>query len=134
MGKLLRHQTPNKLLDRVIRARRRPPQNSPKRPVRAVAGDDGDGGGGGGEGGDGGGDGATQVLLIVSHELAGPSARVFRLKRSCAENIFVCAVVAAGPVHEEMSWLNAEADSNIYPILVTFSVSQLPISWLKEKD
>ena len=41
-------------------------------------GDGGDGGGlggrglGGGDGGDGGGDGATQVLLIVSHELAGP--------------------------------------------------------------
>ena len=28
--------------------------------------------GGGGSGGLGGGDGATQVLLIVSHELAGP--------------------------------------------------------------
>ena len=27
----------------------------------------------------------------------------------------VCAVVAADPVHEEMSWLNAEANLNIYP-------------------
>ena len=55
---------------------------SPKRPV-GVDADGGDGGGlGGGDGGDGeglgggdgggGGDGATQVLLIVSHELAGP--------------------------------------------------------------
>ena len=35
--------------------------------------DDEDGGGDGGDGGGlGGGDGATQVLLIVSHELAGP--------------------------------------------------------------
>ena len=31
----------------------------------------------------------------------------------------VCAVVAADPVHEEMSWLNAEADKNILPISVT---------------
>ena len=59
----------------------------PRRPVRVAADDDrgpvgvatdgrGDGGDGGGDGGDGGGlgggDGATQVLLIVSHELAGP--------------------------------------------------------------
>ena len=29
-----------------------------------------------------------------------------------------------------MSWLNAEADLNIYPILVTWDVSQLPMSWL----
>ena len=66
----------------------------------------------------------------------------------------VCAVVAADPVHEEMSWLNAEADKtyihishflcvptpnvlverrsgikHIY-IVVTFSVFQLPMSWL----
>ena len=32
----------------------------------------GEGGEGGGEGGEGGGEGATQVLLIVPHELAGP--------------------------------------------------------------
>ena len=42
----------------------------------------------------------------------------------------VCADVAADPVHEEMSWLNAEAELNIYSILVTFSVFQLPMSWL----
>ena len=29
-----------------------------------------------------------------------------------------------------MSWFNAEADLNIYPILVTFDVFQLPMSWL----
>ena len=46
------------------------------------------------------------------------------------ENMPVCADVAAVPVHEEMSWLNAEASKNIYPISVTFSVFQLPMSWL----
>ena len=69
----------------------------------------------------------------------------------------VCAVVAADPVHEEMSWLNAEANLNIYPYshlrcvptpnvlverrsgpsnMITMhrkslsSVFQLPMSWL----
>ena len=42
----------------------------------------------------------------------------------------VCAVVAADPVHEEMSWLNAEANLNIYSISVTAAVFQLPMSWL----
>jgi hypothetical protein len=42
----------------------------------------------------------------------------------------VCAVVAADPVHEEMSWLNAEAELNIYSILVTDDVVQFPMSWL----
>ena len=43
----------------------------------------------------------------------------------------VCAVVAADPVHEEMSWLNAEANLNIYIIKVTScAVFQLPMSWL----
>ena len=42
----------------------------------------------------------------------------------------VCADVAADPVHEEMLWLNAEAERNIAPIEVTFSVFQLPMSWL----
>ena len=42
----------------------------------------------------------------------------------------VCADVAADPVHEEMLWLNAEADQNIYLISVTFSVFQPPMSWL----
>jgi hypothetical protein len=42
----------------------------------------------------------------------------------------VCAEVAAGPVHEEMSWLNAEAESNICFISVTCAVFQLPMSWL----
>ena len=42
----------------------------------------------------------------------------------------VCADVAADPVHEEMSWLNAEAEINIYLISVTFAVFQFPMSWL----
>ena len=46
------------------------------------------------------------------------------------ENIHSCTVVAADPVHEEMSWLNAEAEKNILYMLVTFSVFQLPMSWL----
>ena len=46
------------------------------------------------------------------------------------ENIFVCAVVAADPLHEEMSWLNAEAYLNIYSISVTCAVFQFPMSWL----
>ena len=44
--------------------------------------------------------------------------------------MLVCADVAADPVHKEMSWLNAEADQNIAYIVVTFSVFQLPMSWL----
>ena len=51
-------------------------ETRPRRPVRVAVDDgDGEGLGGGGDGGDGGGlgggDGATQVLSIVSHELAG---------------------------------------------------------------
>ena len=74
----------------------------------------GEGGGGGGGGGEGGGEGAFQVLLIVSHELAGPEvSHVYFARNAVApENIgkkVLCAVVAAVPVHEEMSWLNAEA-------------------------
>ena len=42
----------------------------------------------------------------------------------------VCAVVAADPVHQEMSWLNAEAYLNIYPISVTCDVFQFPMFWL----
>ena len=42
----------------------------------------------------------------------------------------VCADVAADPVHEEMLWLNAEAERNIAPISVTCAVFQLPMSWL----
>ena len=79
--------------------------------------DDGDGGGedgGGGDGGGlcGGGDGATQVLLIVSHDPAGPEVpHVYFARNAVAsENIPSCAVVAAVPVHEEMSWLKAEAN------------------------
>ena len=45
-------------------------------------------------------------------------------------NTEVYSVVAAVPVHEEMSWLNAEANRNIAYIVVTFPVSQLPMSWL----
>jgi hypothetical protein len=74
------------------------------------------------------------VLLIVSHELAGPVTALVHVNLSwnavAPENIFVCAVVAADPVHEEMSWLNAEADRNIASILVTCAVFQLPMSWL----
>ena len=68
-------------------------------------------GGGGGEGGEGGGEGAIHVLSIVSHELAGPEvSHVYFARNAVApENIKLCAVVAAVPVHEEMSWLNAEA-------------------------
>ena len=50
----------------------------------------GGGGGGGGEGGEGGGgEGATQVLLIVSHELAGPEVSHVYLARNAVapENI-----------------------------------------------
>ena len=46
----------------------------------------------------------------------GVGAREFRLKRSRGVNMSVCAVVAADPVHEEMSWLNAEARINILHI------------------
>ena len=45
-----------------------------------------------------------------------------------SKNMYVCAVVAAVPVHEEMMWLNAEAEVNIYAIVVTCDVSQLPMS------
>ena len=71
----------------------------------------GDGGGLGGDGGGlgGGGEGATQVLLIVSHELAGPEVLhvYFAWKAVALENIPTRAVVVAVPVHEETSWLNA---------------------------
>ena len=72
-------------------------------------GDGGDGGGlGGGDGEDG---GATQVLLIVSHELAGPEVPhvYFAWNAVASENILLCAVVAAVPVQEETSLLNAVA-------------------------
>ena len=42
----------------------------------------------------------------------------------------VCADVAADPVHEEISWLNAEAEENIEFIFVTCAMFQLPMSWL----
>ena len=56
------------------------------------------------------------MLLIVSHELAGPEvSHVYFARNAVApENIKLCAVIAAVPVHEEMSWLNAEAEENIY--------------------
>ena len=65
----------------------------PKRPVRVAVDDVG----------------ATQVLLIVSHELAGPEVLhvYFAWKAVALENIPTRAVVAAVPVHEETSWLNA---------------------------
>ena len=64
---------------------------------------------------DDGGGGSAQVLSIVSHELAGPEVPhvYFAWNAVAPENISDCAVVAAVPVHEEMSWLNAEAESNI---------------------
>ena len=65
----------------------------PKRPVRVAVDDVG----------------ATQVLLIVSHELARPEVLhvYFAWKAVALENIPTRAVVAAVPVHEETSWLNA---------------------------
>ena len=61
---------------------------------------------------EGGGEGAIHVLSIVSHELAGPEvSHVYFARNAVApSNIVLCAVVAAVPVHEEMSWLNAEAE------------------------
>ena len=52
------------------------------------------------------------MLSIVSHELAGPEVpHVYFARNAVApENIKLCAVIAAVPVHEEMSWLNAEAE------------------------
>ena len=44
--------------------------------------------------------------------------------------MLLCAVVAAVPVHEEMSWLNAEAEENIASIEVTCAVFQSPMAWL----
>jgi hypothetical protein len=72
------------------------------------------------------------VLLIVSHELAGPEvSQVYFARNAVAsKNILFCADVAAVPVHEEMSWLKAEAELNIDLISVTCAVFQLPMSWL----
>ena len=49
---------------------------------------------------------------MVSHELAGPEvSHVYFARNAVApENILDCAVVAAVPVQEEMSWLNEEAE------------------------
>ena len=58
----------------------------------------------------------------------------FASNAEAPENIFACADVAAGPVHEEMSWLNAVAPLNMYVISPTCEVSQppnLPMAWLK---
>ena len=56
------------------------------------------------------------MFLIVSHELAGPEvSHVYFARNAVASrNMSLCAVVAAVPVHEEMSWLNAEAELNIH--------------------
>ena len=69
---------------------------------------------------------------MESHELAGPEvSHVYFARNAVAyRNILDCAVVAAVPVHEEMSWLNEEADSNIFSMSVTLFVFQLPMSWL----
>ena len=76
------------------------------------------------------------MLSIVSHELAGPEVpHVYFARNAVApENIKLCAVVAAVPVHEEMSWLNAEAEENITFISVTCAVFQLPMSWLNAEN
>ena len=83
---------------------------------------------------EGGGDGATQSLLIVSHELAGPVTALVHVYLAwnavAPSNMFVCADVAAVPVQEETSWLNAGAEENIPSIRVTCAVFQLPMSWL----
>ena len=89
--------------------------------VRGVGGGGrGGGNGGGGDGREGGGEGATQEFLIVSQELAGPVMGSLHTnlawKAVAPSNMSVCAVDAAVPVHEEMSWLNAEAEVNIYCI------------------
>jgi hypothetical protein len=75
-------------------------------------GGEGGGGDGGDGGGDGGGEGAIHVLSIVSHELAGPEVpHVYFARNAVApSNIKLCDVVAAVPVHEEMFWLNTEAN------------------------
>ena len=73
------------------------------------------------------------MLSIVSHELAGPEvSHVYFARNAVApSNIVLCAVVAAVPVHEEMSWLNAEAEENIPSIISHLRlVFQLPMSWL----
>ena len=103
--------------------------------VRGVGGGGrGGGNGGGGDGREGGGEGATHEFLIVSQELAGPVMGSLHTnlawKAVVPSNMSVCAVDAAVPVHEEMSWLNAEAEVNIYCISVTCDVFQLPMSWL----
>ena len=48
--------------------------------------------------------------------------------------MLLCAVVAAVPVHEEMSWLNAEASRNIANISVTRAVFHPPMSWLNAEQ
>ena len=70
------------------------------------------------------------MLLIVSHELAGPEVpHVYFARNAVApENIKLCAVIAAVPVHEEMSWLNAKAEKNIKYTVVTFAVFHFEMS------
>ena len=67
----------------------------------------GEGGRGGGEGEGGGGGGG------LTHDLAGPSLTSAHInpawKAVASVNMLSCAFVAADPVHEEMSRLNAEA-------------------------
>ena len=104
-----------------------------------------------------GGEGATQVLLIVSHELAGPEvlARVFRLKRSrsrkhktlrCCRG---CSSPRGNVLVERRSFIKhsshishlrcvpipnglveRRSGTNIACIVVTCAVFQLPMSWL----
>ena len=73
-------------------------------------------------------------IYLSTHEFGGPVMALvhenFAWNADAPENISSCAVVAADPVHEEMSWLNAEARSNIPYIEVIFAVFQLPMSWL----
>ena len=56
-------------------------------------------------------------IYLSTHEFAGPALVLvhanFARNAVASRNMSVCAVVAADPVHEEMSWLNAEANLNI---------------------
>ena len=71
---------------------------------------------------------------VHAHEIAGPSLTLVHVnlawKAVACRNMLFCATVAAEPVHEEMSRLNAEALKNMYVVSVTRDVSQLAMSRL----
>jgi len=56
-------------------------------------------------------------IYLSTHELGGPETALvhanFARNAVASRNMSSCAVVAANPLHEEMSWLNAEANLNI---------------------